>query len=401
MLVSRPERTYSPTSANQRRMFVLNRLSPDGIDYNVPVALRLQGELDVDRLHKALHALAARHDALRTSFSVVGDEVVQMIANEVQIEMDLREVDGKQGVEELNRSFVRGFDLGRAPLFRSCLARMGKTDHVLLLDLHHIVCDGVSVDVLAADLGRLYDGQDLNAPPSGYKDFVQWQAKFSRSPEAKKQEEYWLELLGEYPPALDLPLDFPRQRERSLDGRTVAVQPGEDLARALRTLAARQRVSMYMLLLSAYNILLSKYTGQEDVLVGTLAAGRPDERFMEIVGLFVNTLVLRSRPAGNIEFVDSCGGRGYHLIVVGCRRLHPRTSRGTKRGRIVAVQIVRDPYRGANQIRGRRSKGWRCAPIYQVVYWGGTRGGGCARNPSQIDLLVGRSHCGQRGWRSY
>ena len=285
-------------------MFVLNRLSPDGADYNVPVALRLQGELDISRLHKVLLALVARHDALRTSFSVVGDEVVQMIANQAHVELDLRQVDGKQGVEELNRTFVRGFDLGHAPLFRSCLARISKTDHVLLLDLHHIVCDGVSVDVLVTDLGRLFDGQELNAPPSTYTDFVEWQSEFSKSPEAEKQEEYWLDLLGEDPPALNLPLDFPRQRERSLDGRTVTVRPGEDMVRALRTLAARQRVSMYMLLLSAYYVLLSKHTGQEDVLVGTLAAGRPDECFSEIVGLFVNTLVLRSRPAGDLEFAD-------------------------------------------------------------------------------------------------
>jgi tyrocidine synthetase-3 len=285
-------------------MFVLNRLSPDGADYNVPIALRLEGELDVSRLRKALLALVARHDALRTSFSVVDDEVVQTIANEVPVEMDLRQVNGKQGVEELNSSFARGFDLGHAPLFRSCVARLDKTDHVLLLNLHHIVCDGMSVDVLASDLGRLFDGQELNAPTSTYKDFVQWQSEFSMSPEAKKQGEYWRDLLGENPPALNLPLDFPRQRERSLDGRTVTVRPGEDLVRALRTLAARHRVSMYMLLLSTYYVLLSKYTGQEDLLVGTLAAGRPDERFRETVGLFVNTLVLRSCPVGNLEFAD-------------------------------------------------------------------------------------------------
>jgi tyrocidine synthetase III len=304
MPLSRANRIFSPASANQKRMYVLNRLSPNGIDYNVPVALRLQGELDVSRLRKALLALVARHDALRTSFSVFDDDVVQRIAKSADAGMAVRKVKGKQGVEELNRAFVRAFDLGRAPLLRTCLARVDKTDHVLLLDLHHIVCDGVSVDVLASDLGRLYDGQKLDPPAARYKDFVKWQARFSMSPEAKKQEGYWLDLLGENPPALELPLDFPRQRERSLDGRTVAVQPGKDLVRALRALAARQRVSTYMLLLAAYYVLLSKYTGQEDILVGTLSAGRTDERFREVAGLFVNTLVLRSRPAGELEFGD-------------------------------------------------------------------------------------------------
>jgi amino acid adenylation domain-containing protein len=293
---------YFPASANQRRMFVLNQLSPDGTEYNVPVALRLTGKLDVDRLRKALSALAARHASLRASFEIVDEQVVQKIEKQIQIPLPRRRAKDKADVEEIKKNFVRPFDLRHAPLFRPCLIGMSKTEHVLLLDLHHIICDGVSVDILIEDLGRLYDGQALKKTPGEYHDFALWQKGFAATAEAKKQEEYWLNLLGGERPTLNLPMDFPRERFQSFDGDRVFTRPNKDLCAALRALAAKNRVSLYMLLLSAYNVLLSKYSGQEDIIVGTLAAGRREEKFRDVVGLFVNTLLLRSQPRGELEF---------------------------------------------------------------------------------------------------
>jgi tyrocidine synthetase-3 len=285
-------------------MFVLNRLSPDGAEYNVPVLVRLEGELDVRRLRAALAALVERHACLRTSFELVGDEVCQRIKKRVLLPMPLREATSKAQLKEIHKSLMRPFDLRRAPLLRACLVRLEKTEHVLLLDMHHIVCDGASVDIMLADLGRLYEGKGLAPPARQYKDFAFWQRRFAKTADAERQAEYWLGLLGTERPVLQLPTDYPRKRDQSFEGARVMAYPGKELTAALRALAAKNRVSMYMLLLSAYYVLLSKYAGQEDIIVGTLAAGRRGEEFCDVVGLFVNTLVLRSRPRGELEFVE-------------------------------------------------------------------------------------------------
>ncbi|MGC2775264.1 MAG: amino acid adenylation domain-containing protein, partial [Bradyrhizobium sp.] len=285
-------------------MYVLNRLSPDGAEYNVPVALRLDGKLDVHRLRNALAALVQRHASLRTSFGVVGGEVVQRIEERARASLPVRVAKSEADVEKFKTNLVRPFDLHHAPLFRACLVRLTKTDHVLLLDMHHIICDGVSVDILFEDLGRLYDGQALKKPAGEYAEFGLWQRQFAKTAEAKKQEEYWLGLLGGDRPALSLPTDLPRKPTRSFAGDRIFARPGRDLGARLRALVAKSRVSIYMVLLSAYYILLSKYAGQEDVIVGTLVAGRQAEKFRGVVGLFVNTLLLRSRPRGELEFVE-------------------------------------------------------------------------------------------------
>lgn len=302
-MLSPGDRAY-PASANQKRMFVLHRLFPGGTEYNVPIAVRMRGALDAARLKGALAALVARHASLRTAFEIAGDEVVQRIASEVDVDLPVRSARDDAEVERIRKAFVRPFDLGHAPLLRACLVGLGDTEHVLLLDLHHIVCDGVSADILIDDLGRLYGAQPLTELPVEYKDFALWQRAFAATQEAKAQEQYWLELLGHDRPTSSLPLDFPRKRTPSFAGERVFVHLDQELAGTLRALAATRRVSMYMLLLAAYDVLLSKYTGQEDVLVGTLAAGRRAEQFSGVVGLFVNTLVLRSRPRGELTFAE-------------------------------------------------------------------------------------------------
>ncbi|QIG97895.1 non-ribosomal peptide synthetase [Bradyrhizobium sp. 6(2017)] len=303
-MASPVEQGYYPASANQRRMYVLNRLSPDGIAYNVPVAIRLNGKLDAVRLQDALSALVTRHDSLRTSFGIVGETIIQTLQAPLRVPLDFERARGKSEVEAIKRRFVRPFDLHRPPLLRASLIRLGSLKHVLLLDLHHIICDGVSIDILSDELGRLYDGQTLPPLPADYKDFALWQREFAGSEEAEQQQNYWLRLLEGERTALNLPTDLPRPSTQSFDGDRVTLRPNLRLTAALRELAAGNRVSMYMLLLAAYYVVLSKYSGQDDLVVGTLAAGRNAERFQGVIGLFVNTLALRSRPRGELAFSD-------------------------------------------------------------------------------------------------
>ncbi|KRQ92931.1 hypothetical protein CQ12_30415 [Bradyrhizobium jicamae] len=284
-------------------MYVLNRLSPEGTAYNVPIALRLEGPLDVRQLRRALAALVARHASLRTAFTVVGDAVVQKIRPSVRVALPVLVAGDKGDVERIKSAFVRPFDLHRAPLLRACLIRMAHAEHVLLIDLHHIICDGLSVDVLSQDLGRLYGGQRLDPPAAEYAEFAEWQRQFACTAQAKAQEAYWLALLAD-PPELSLPTDAARTAVYSYAGARIFTRPSAELVVELRGLAARGRASMYMVLLAAYCILLGRYAGQEDVVLGTLVAGRQEERFRDVVGLFVNTLVLRSWPKGELAFID-------------------------------------------------------------------------------------------------
>ncbi|BAR99435.1 gramicidin S synthetase [Blastochloris viridis] len=285
-------------------MYVLNRLSPDGVEYNVPVAIQLSGALSAARLQGALSALVARHSSLRTSFAIADGTIIQTVQAPMCVPLDFERARGKEGVEAIKRRFVRPFELDCPPLIRACLIRLNRLKHVLLLDLHHIVCDGVSIDILSEELSRLYDGDMLPPLPADYTDFALWQEKFAGSGQAEQQREYWLQLLDGERLALNLPTDFPRPAARSFDGDRVSARPNPQLAAALRALAARSRVSMYMLLLAAYYVVLAKYTGQDDIVVGTLAAGRNAEQFQGVVGLFVNTLALRSRPCGDLPFTD-------------------------------------------------------------------------------------------------
>ncbi|MEY9633421.1 amino acid adenylation domain-containing protein [Bradyrhizobium japonicum] len=292
-----------PVSANQSRMYVLNRLSPEGTAYNVPLALRLEGPLDVRQLRRALAALVARHASLRTAFTVAGDAVVQKIKPHVRVALPVLVAGDNADVERIKSAFVRPFDLHRAPLLRACLIRLEHAEHVLLIDLHHIICDGVSVDVLSRDLGRLYGGQRLDPPSADYAEFAESQRQFACTAQAKAQEAYWLALLAD-PPELRLPTDATRTAAHSYAGARIFTRPSAELVTALRGLAARGRASMYMVLLAAYCILLARYAGHDDVVLGTLVAGRQEERFRDVVGLFVNTLVLRSWPKGELAFIE-------------------------------------------------------------------------------------------------
>ncbi|MCW9033347.1 MAG: amino acid adenylation domain-containing protein [Rhodospirillales bacterium] len=302
-MTSRNEALY-PASANQKRMFVLNQLSPDGTEYNVPVALKLVGKVDTRRLRTALETLVERHASLRTSFKLDGKNVVQKVDKRCKVTLARRQASNKTEVEEVKRDFVRPFDLCCAPLFRACLIRVKSDEYVFLLDMHHIICDGVSIDILLEELAQFYDGQSLKKPQGEYKDFVQWQRRFAKTEEAKDQEKYWHTLLGGDRPTLNLPTDFPRKRTQSFEGDRVFVCPDKKFCTELRSFAASNRVSLYMVLLSAYYVLLSKYSSQEDIIVGTLVAGRGAEEFRDVAGLFVNTLLLRSQPRGDLEFTE-------------------------------------------------------------------------------------------------
>ncbi|WP_281936822.1 non-ribosomal peptide synthetase, partial [Paenibacillus tyrfis] len=298
------ESEYYPASSAQKRLYVLNQLEGEALSYNMPSVLTVEGPLDRERVEEAFRRLIARHETLRTGFRLIDGEPVQRVvaAEDVPFRLEVTQADEKEAEAHIRR-FVRPFDLEQAPLLRAGLIQLGPDRHLLMLDMHHIISDGVSMGVLTDEFVRLYGGEELPSLRIQYKDYAAWQQADVHGEWMKRQEAYWLDVFRGELPVLDLPTDYPRPAVRSFEGDTVTFTLGQAGSERLRQLAAQTGSTLYMVLLAAYMTLLHKYTGQEDVVVGTPIAGRPHADLEPVIGMFVNTLALRSYPAGEKTFL--------------------------------------------------------------------------------------------------
>ncbi|MBW7473807.1 amino acid adenylation domain-containing protein [Paenibacillus oenotherae] len=296
-----PSDTY-PVSSGQRRMYVMGQFENVGTAYNMPDALLLEGPIQRDRLASAFQALIARHEPLRTSFEMAGEEPVQRIHASAELHIEYMEAAGREEADRLVEAFIRPFQLDSAPLMRVGLVRLEEEQHLLLLDLHHIIADGVSIGLLIRDMAALYRGEPLPELAIQYKDYAVWQSGGEYAEQVKKDEAFWLKQFADGVPAVDLPTDYSRPLVRDFAGARYEFTAGAELTRALRELSATEGATLFMVLLAAYNVLLAKYSGQEDFVVGTPSAGRGHDDVREMAGLFVNTLALRSRPRPELAF---------------------------------------------------------------------------------------------------
>ncbi|QRN95172.1 non-ribosomal peptide synthase/polyketide synthase [Archangium violaceum] len=302
-------------SFGQQRLWFLDRMEPGNPAYNVPGAVRLEGRLDVAALEGALRELSRRHEVLRATFHERAEEAVQVTSAPPEgwrLEVvDLgtlpeagREAEARRlATEEARKSF----DLGRGPLMRARLLRLGEREHVLLLVLHHIVSDGWSLGVLVREVGRLYgaltEGREpvLPALPVQYADYAVWQREWLRGPVLESQLEYWRQRLAGAPPVLELPTDRPRPPEQSFRGASLPVRLSRELSERVRALAQAEGSTPFMVLLAALQVVLYRYSGQEDLCVGSPVSGRNRTELEGLVGLFINTLVLRTRVAPGLR----------------------------------------------------------------------------------------------------
>ncbi|NGP58570.1 amino acid adenylation domain-containing protein [Paenibacillus thiaminolyticus] len=294
---------YYPLSSAQKRLYILNQLEGAELSYNIPGAMLLEGELDRQRFEEAFRGLVARHETLRTGFEMVKGEAVQRIYEEAAFQVEYVQISGEQA-EETVRQFVRPFDLAKPPLLRVGLAELAPDRHILMFDTHHIVSDGVSIDVLIDEFVRLYSGEPLEPLRIQYKDYAVWQQSDEQKAQLVKQEAYWLDMFRGELPVLELPTDYPRPAMQSYEGRTLQLFMNREKSEGLKRLAAENGATLYMVLLAGYTILLHKYTGQEDVVVGTPIAGRNHSDVQPLIGMFVNTLAIRSYPAAGKTFLD-------------------------------------------------------------------------------------------------
>jgi amino acid adenylation domain-containing protein len=290
------KREYYPLSSSQMRMYLLKEFAGTGETvYNMPKPLLLEGELDRRRLDGVFRELIRRHQALRTGFGIAAGEPVQRIWEEVEFEIRYGDSDGST-TDSILRNFVRAFDLSRPPLFRVGLFRVGEERHILAFDIHHIISDGQTTGIIIEEFIRLYRGESLRPLRIQYRDYAAWQQRTRQSGVRRRQEEYWLRQFAGDIPVLDLTTDYPRPPLQHFDGATLDIEVEDGLIDRLQRLARRHEATLFTVLLSAYFSLLHRYTGQDDIVVGSPIAGRPHDDLGGVVGIFINTLALRSHP---------------------------------------------------------------------------------------------------------
>ncbi|MGW7767302.1 surfactin non-ribosomal peptide synthetase SrfAB, partial [Bacillus velezensis] len=283
-----------PLSSAQKRMYVLNQLDRETISYNMPSVLLMEGEVNISRLQEALNQMINRHESLRTSFIDQNGRPMQQIAEQADIDLHIFEAADEEKADLIIQAFIKPFDLSAAPLIRAALVRLNEKKHLLLLDMHHIIADGVSRSMLVKELAHLYKGGSLPSPNLHYKDFAVWQNEPEQAERMKDHERYWLSAFSGELPELNLPTDFPRPPVQSFKGQSVRFRAGRETEKAVRELMESSGATLHMVLHAAFHVFLSKITGQRDIIIGSVTAGRTSAEVQEMPGMFVNTLALRN-----------------------------------------------------------------------------------------------------------
>jgi hypothetical protein len=349
-----------PVSFAQERLWFLDQFEPGSPFYNIPAAVRLEGRPDAAALARALSLVARRHESLRTTFASLAGRPVQLVHPPSAAELpvsDLRRLapaEARAAAERLAAEEARRpFDLSRGPLLRARLLLLPGGGGALLLTMHHIVSDGWSMGLLFRELGEAYEserrGRPLRLPelPVQYADFAQWQRRRLAGPALSRLLSYWRGRLSGAPPLLELPADRPRPPAQGFRGATRLFSLGAGTSAALKALAQREGVTLFMALLAAFKALLYRYTGRADLVVGTPIAGRDRRETEGLIGFFVNTLVLRTDLSGDPSF----------------RRLLARVREVT----LGAYEHQELPFeRLVEELQPERSRSY--TPIFQVVF---------------------------------
>jgi amino acid adenylation domain-containing protein len=309
-----------PMSSAQRRLWFLDRLAPNNAFYNIAEAYRFGGPLQAAALEDTLNEIISRHESLRTTFAEEDGELVQVVAPARRLLLALFDPsllpDG-EGAEEARRLAAeearQPFDLRQGPLVRATLLRLREDEHLLLLTLHHIVADGWSLGLLLEELSALYNarvaGEEPALPelPVQYADYAEWQRGCVQGELLEVELGYWRRKLGLAPAALDLPADRPRPPAQSFHGASHSFHIPAPVARSLGELSRREAATMFMTLLTAFKALLARYSGQEDIVVGSVTANRNRSEVERLIGFFVGTIVLRTDLSGDPTFREMLG----------------------------------------------------------------------------------------------
>jgi amino acid adenylation domain-containing protein len=313
----RKESGPAPLSFSQQRLWFFDQFEPTSFAYNLLTAVSLRGKLDISALQKAFDEMVRRHEALRTTFDLRDGQPVQII--EEQRSIPLRQIEIVHPSEAQRQEQIRNllheqafqpFDLKKGPLLRANLIRLAAEEHALVLAMHHIVSDAWSMHVLVREITALYQAyssgkvSDLPPLPVQYADFAVWQRNWLQGELLAKQLEYWKQQLGDAPPVLELPADRPRPAVQTYNGADFTFFFSPALSQSLKALCRREGVTLFMVLLAGYKVLLHRYTGQREIVVGSPIANRQRKELEGLMGFFVNTLAMRTVISGDLTFHD-------------------------------------------------------------------------------------------------
>jgi amino acid adenylation domain-containing protein len=306
-----------PLSFAQSRLWFFDRLEGASATYNIPVALQLLGDLNIPALERAINAIVQRHEGLRTHFELVNDAPIQVISPDISLNIpvvDLQHLAASEQSAQVDRLAIaesqQPFDLAVAPLLRVQLLRRSRTSHVLLITIHHIISDGWSMGVFLDEFSQLYraycagESPQLPALTIQYADFAHWQRQWLTGDVLTKQLNYWRDLLAGAPPLLELPTDRPRPSIQTFTGGFVEFPLDRPLSQQIVSLSQRSGATPFMTLLAAFAAFLSRYSGQEDVVIGAPIANRNRRETEPLIGFLVNTLVFRTKLAPKPTFTE-------------------------------------------------------------------------------------------------
>lgn len=287
---------YYEMSPAQKRIYLIWQMDKDGTAYNMPKCYKVKNGLDHGKIQKTVDELVKRHEILRTQFLTVNERPVQRINEDTKINVYL-EFEDNYTDEEIVRRFIKPFDLEKDALFRVQIT-LKKEYSLLMFDIHHIINDGMSICLLMDDFGKLYNNQILNPLTHQYKDYSKW----INANNLEVQKAFWTEIYQENITVLDIPCDYERPQVQSYRGRTVSTEINEETLAAVKALSVKYNATEYMLLLSVLMVTLSKYSRQEEIIVGTPVSGRIHKETENMLGMFVNILAIKGCPSEDKRF---------------------------------------------------------------------------------------------------
>ena len=309
------KKEYYRLSPAQKRLYILQQMKLNSTAYNMPLTVEIQAGLEKEKLKTIFCKLIERHESLRTSFEMIKREPVQRIHHKVEFRIECYdmartqvEAEGGKAIQnskfKIQNSFVEPFDLSRAPLFRVGLMKTVNERYLLMVDIHHIISDGISHQILINDFLALDEGKTLPSLRIQYKDFSEWQNRDKQKEVVKMQEAYWLKQFESGIPILNLPADYPRDEVEGYEGSSIRFEIGVEETKALRQMILAEDTTMFMLLLAVYYVLFLNLGGQEGIVIGTVVAGRNHSDLEQVIGMFVNTLALINYPQKEKTFAE-------------------------------------------------------------------------------------------------
>ncbi len=293
------ERPYYPLTSQQKPVFIVEQMGNIGLSNNNPLLLSIEGKLDISRLSKAIQTLVDRHETLRITFDMVDGMPVQIINKRIKLKKTYRKIE--DDIDSIKAEHVKPFDIFKGPLFRVELLNVSPEKHFLFMDFHSLILDGISLNILLEELLDIYNGKDLKEITVKYSDFLMWNEELQGSEYLKEKEKYWMNVFSDEVPVLDLLTDYSRKLGLGFTGKRYYFTPHSSLSYDLRHVSQMINIPLYTVLLASFNVLLSKYVSNDDIVTGFPVTGRKPG-IENLTGLFVNTIPLRNFPKDEKTF---------------------------------------------------------------------------------------------------